>query len=233
MRPRGSHRRAHNCGYLLELSTTAAVLGVLVVLAGALIGATGFAALVVRRQNGRLAALAERLASAQDEGALVAVDARRIRDPRLRAAFEALGDRVAATWQLATVDPLTGLATRQAVLDRVDEELARAMRFHHPFSVLLLDLDHFKRLNDSHGHAAGDVVLRQVGALLNASIRSIDVAGRLGGEEFLVVLPETDPDAASAVAEKLRRLVAGSVGRASRWRNADGHRVRGCGRWTR
>jgi diguanylate cyclase (GGDEF)-like protein len=72
----------------------------------------------------------------------------------------------------------------------------------------MLDLDHFKRLNDSHGHLAGDKVLRQVGALLAANVRATDVAGRYGGEEFLVVLPETDADAAASVAEKLRRIIA-------------------------
>jgi diguanylate cyclase (GGDEF)-like protein len=157
-----------------------------------------------------MADLAEHLTRAQDDASLVAADASHIRDARLRAAFTALADRVADTWRLATVDPLTGVANRQAVLGRVEEELERAARYRHPLSVILADLDHFKRLNDSHGHAAGDMVLRHVGALLAANVRATDVAGRYGGEEFLIVLPETDPDAAASVAEKLRRIVANS-----------------------
>jgi diguanylate cyclase (GGDEF)-like protein len=194
----------------LDLLLSTLAVATLVALIGALAGSAGFAAFVVRRQNRSLAALAEHLIQAQDEGALVAVDASRIRDRRLRAAFVTLADRVADTWRLATVDPLTGIANRQAVLDRVDEEIARAARYRHPMSVILADLDHFKRLNDSHGHAAGDLVLRQVGSLLASNVRAIDVAGRYGGEEFLIVLPETDPDAAASVAEKLRRIVAGT-----------------------
>ena len=189
--------------------TAVVVFGLLMALAGALAGAAGFAAIVVRRQNRRLAALAEHLTQAQDEGELVSVDAGKIEDPRLRAAYQALGDRVADTWRLATIDPLTGIANRQAVLDRLDQELARASRYAHPLSVILLDLDHFKRLNDSHGHAAGDRVLRHVGTLLAASVREVDIPGRYGGEEFLVVLPETDPDAAASVAEKIRRTISG------------------------
>ena len=78
--------------------------------------------------------------------------------------------------------------------------------------MIIIDLDHFKRLNDAHGHAAGDAVLRHVGQRLAASVRAVDIAGRYGGEEFLVVLPETDPDAAASLAEKLRRVVGGSRG---------------------
>ena len=86
-----------------------------------------------------------------------------------------------------------------------------------------LDLDHFKRLNDAHGHAAGDVVLRHVGQLLAANVRAVDIAGRYGGEEFLVVLPETDPDAAASLAEKLRRDGRRRPGPAARRRARDGH----------
>lgn len=188
--------------------TSALAAGTLIALVGALAGSAGFAAFIARRQNGRVAALAEHLTQAQDEAALVAVDAARIRDPRLRAAFSALADRVADTWRLATVDPLTGIANRQAILHCVDEEIARAARYRHPMSVILADLDHFKRLNDSHGHAAGDLVLRHVGALLGGNVRATDVPGRYGGEEFLIVLPETDADAAAAVAEKLRQMMS-------------------------
>ncbi len=181
-----------------------------IALIGALAGSAGFAAFVVRRQNRRLAILAERLRDAADEGALVALEAEHVSDPRLRAAFRGLADRVADTWRLATVDQLTGIPNRQAVLSRVEEEILRAARYHRPLSVILVDLDQFKRLNDTHGHAAGDLILRHVAQLLSASVRAVDFAGRYGGEEFLVVLPETDADAAASVAEKLRRIVGGS-----------------------
>jgi diguanylate cyclase (GGDEF)-like protein len=179
-------------------------------LLGALAGTAGFAWFGVRRQNGRMARLLEHLASAQDEAALVGVDAGRIRDNRLRHSVETLAGRVALTWIQATVDPLTGIANRQAILRLVDEEIMRAARYQRPLSVILADLDHFKRLNDTHGHEAGDVVLRHVGEVLASCVRTVDTAGRYGGEEFLVVLPETDADAAAAVAEKLRRIVAGA-----------------------
>jgi diguanylate cyclase (GGDEF)-like protein len=195
----------------VNASTATLVLCLAIALVGALIGTAGFAALVAARQNRRLAALVEHLAGAQDESALIALDATRIHDPRLRSAFRALAGQVGDTWRLATVDPLTGIANRQAVLSRVDEELARAVRYRHSLSVIMLDLDHFKRLNDAHGHLAGDKVLRQVGALLAANVRATDIAGRFGGEEFLIVLPETDADAAASVAEKLRRIIASTL----------------------
>ncbi len=170
----------------------------------------GFAAFVVRRRDHQLAVFAERLADTADEAALVSDETEDISDPRLRAAFRALADRVADTWRLATVDPLTAIPNRQAVLTRVGDELARAARYRRPVSVILVDLDQFKRLNDNHGHEAGDVVLRIVARRLAENVRSVDFAGRYGGEEFLVVLPETDPDAAASLAEKLRRIVAGT-----------------------
>jgi len=194
----------------LDTLTVAIAAGLAVATLGALAGTAGFSALVVRRQQRRLAGLAERLAAAGDDTALLAADARKIRDPRLRRAFEHLVDRVADTWTLATVDPLTGVANRQAVLTRVDEELGRAARYCRPMSVVMVDLDHFKRLNDTHGHAAGDTVLRQVAQRLAENIRAVDIVGRFGGEEFLLVLPETDADAAATLAEKLRRVVAGT-----------------------
>ncbi|MEO5965440.1 MAG: diguanylate cyclase [Candidatus Limnocylindrales bacterium] len=189
---------------------TAALLLVLAIaLVGALAGSAGFAALVVRRQNRKLAALAERLAREGEDGDRIARDASRIRDPKLRGAFQELAARVGDAWTQATVDPLTGIANRQAVLARVAEELERAARYRRPLSLILVDLDHFKRCNDTHGHTAGDMILRHVAQLLATNVRSVDLAGRYGGEEFLIVLPETDPDAAASLAEKLRRIVGG------------------------
>jgi diguanylate cyclase (GGDEF)-like protein len=204
----------------LDILAAATVIGLAIALIGALAGSAGFAAIVVRRQNRRLSALAERLATANDDSGLVAADAHQIQDPRLRRSFEQLAERVADTWRLATVDPLTGVANRQALLTRADEELARAARYKRPLALVMVDLDHFKRLNDAHGHAAGDVVLRTVAQLLAENVRAVDLIGRFGGEEFVVVLPETDADAAASVAEKLRRIVAGTPVRLP-----DGHEV--------
>jgi diguanylate cyclase (GGDEF)-like protein len=194
----------------VNTATALALALILVALVGALAGAAGFAFLVVRPQSRRLVRLMGYLASAQDEASLVGLDAGRIRDARVRSSFEALAGRVALTLVQATVDPLTGIANRQAILRLVDDEIARAARYQRPLSVILADLDQFKRLNDAHGHEAGDIVLRHVGAILAGAVRTADTAGRYGGEEFLVVLPETDADAAADVAEKLRRTVAGS-----------------------
>ncbi len=199
---------------------TASAIAVALAVVGALAGTAGFSALVVRRQNRRVASLAERLATAGEDSAAIADEARRIDDPRLRRAFQQLAGRVAETWQLATIDPLTGIPNRQNVLTRVDEELARAGRYRRSLSVVLVDLDLFKRLNDTHGHAAGDVVLREVARRLATNIRAVDAVGRFGGEEFLVVLPETDADAAASLAEKLRRAVASTP-----IRLLDGHEV--------
>lgn len=194
----------------MDARIAAAIVLLSALLIGALAGTAGFALFFVRRQNRHVASIAARLARAGDEGELLAIDAGRIADPRLRKAFRDLADRVADTWRLATEDPLTGVANRQAVMARLSAELERANRYHHPLSVIILDLDHFKRLNDAHGHMAGDAMLRHVGRLLGSSVRAVDFAGRYGGEEFLIVLPETDVDAAAALAEKLRRIVSGS-----------------------
>ncbi|MBI3368776.1 MAG: GGDEF domain-containing protein, partial [Burkholderiales bacterium] len=88
-------------------------------------------------------------------------------------------------------------------------ELQRQARFGGRWALLLIDLDHFKRINDRHGHPAGDAVLRAVAALLTARLREVDIVARLGGEEFALLLPRTDAAGARTVAEALRRAIAG------------------------
>jgi diguanylate cyclase (GGDEF)-like protein len=178
---------------------------VAVLLVGGLLGAAGFAFVVVRRQSKRVADLLDVLTAAMDSRHVA--DASGIRDPHLRASLDQLAERLTEVWTLATVDQLTGVFNRQALLTELEKEIERAARFGHQLSVVMVDLDHFKRLNDSHGHAAGDLLLRQVADILRTNLRTIDVVGRYGGEEFLIVLPETDVDAAASLAEKLRRLV--------------------------
>lgn len=104
-------------------------------------------------------------------------------------------------------DPLTGLLNRRTLDDALGRMAAFAQRSGHPLSLLMLDLDHFKRVNDTHGHEAGDQVLRAFAGVLSGSLRASDMAVRYGGEEFLAVLPDTGTDAALGVAEKLRRAV--------------------------
>jgi diguanylate cyclase (GGDEF)-like protein len=108
----------------------------------------------------------------------------------------------------AISDPLTGLYNRRLAMQRLDEELARARRTGAPVAVALVDLDHFKRVNDRLGHAAGDAVLREAARRLTAGTRASDVLARFGGEEFLLVAPGTPADAARSLAERLRAALA-------------------------
>lgn len=110
--------------------------------------------------------------------------------------------------QLATSDPLTGLHNRGYVDDRFAIELSRARRYGTPMTIAVIDADHFKLLNDTHGHLAGDLTLRKIAAILRDSFRQSDTAGRYGGEEFVVILPETDIETAQRKLESLRELVA-------------------------
>lgn len=109
--------------------------------------------------------------------------------------------------QLAIRDALTGTYNRRFLLDCLAGERSRAERLGVPFSVCLIDVDHFKAINDSLGHAAGDVVLKELPAAVAAALRAIDVFGRFGGEEFLLILPGTALAGARAAAERVRRSV--------------------------
>lgn len=111
--------------------------------------------------------------------------------------------------ELARHDPLTGLANRREVLTRLKAELSRSQRGFHPLSLLIFDIDHFKQINDTHGHAAGDQVLKNIARSANQNLRVVDSCGRIGGEEFLVILPDTGSDQALVVAERMRAAVAG------------------------
>jgi len=107
--------------------------------------------------------------------------------------------------EVSSRDTLTGLYNRWYVIEKIDSELNRALRHGSPMSLLMLDIDHFKRINDTWGHPAGDEVLRSVGKLLRESCRIYDVPGRYGGEEFCIVLPETKPGNTTVVAERIRK----------------------------
>ena len=107
--------------------------------------------------------------------------------------------------EVSSRDTLTGLYNRWYVIEKLDSELNRAIRHGSAMSLLMLDLDHFKRINDTWGHPAGDEVLKSVGKLLRESCRVYDVPGRYGGEEFCIVLPETKPGNTTVVAERIRK----------------------------
>jgi diguanylate cyclase (GGDEF)-like protein len=108
----------------------------------------------------------------------------------------------------ATTDELTGLVNRRRFMEALATERERARLFETPFSVVLADLDDFKRINDDYGHHGGDVALQWFGQLLGAHVRDFDVAARLGGEEFAILLPQTRADAAAAVAARIRAALA-------------------------
>ena len=108
---------------------------------------------------------------------------------------------------LATVDSLTGLTNRNHLMDTLALHIKRYARHRVPFSILMADLDHFKQVNDNYGHLAGDAVLRRVGKIFDETLRSIDTAGRYGGEEFLIILDSTGEQEAEQTAERIRKTV--------------------------
>ena len=118
--------------------------------------------------------------------------------------------RSEALHELATTDPLTGLANRRATMDALEREVESARRYGRPVSVIAADVDRFKRINDEHGHHVGDQVLTEVARRLAGEARQVDVVSRWGGEEFLIVLPQTRRGEAARLAERTRRALATS-----------------------
>ncbi len=107
--------------------------------------------------------------------------------------------------ELAAIDDLTGCAVRRVFHQRLEEEVSRATRHDRPVTLLMIDVDDFKAVNDTSGHPAGDALLATIGSILRSDARSSDVVGRLGGDEFAVVMPETEPAQALAMADRIRR----------------------------
>ena len=108
---------------------------------------------------------------------------------------------------MSQTDPLTGIANRRTLMDALEEEYRRARRYGHDLSVLMLDLDHFKKINDSYGHAAGDAVLKEFARIVMPEIRASDCFARMGGEEFAILLPESSLHSARLLADRLRSIV--------------------------
>ena len=128
---------------------------------------------------------------------------------RVDAAVRLKSERDALT-QDASMDPLTGLPNRRSLTTELEREHALARRGRPAFSVLLLDVDHFKGVNDERGHAGGDHVLQEIAGRLRARARTSDVVGRWGGEEFLVIAPDTDAAGAAILAQGLRTVISGA-----------------------
>jgi len=112
-----------------------------------------------------------------------------------------LADRIA---ELAATDGLTGCAVHRVFYERFEEEIARSLRYGYPLSLMLIDVDAFKSINDTFGHLVGDHVLAGIGAMLRSHTRSFDLVGRLGGDEFAVLMSNTEPRAAADLAERIR-----------------------------
>jgi diguanylate cyclase (GGDEF)-like protein/putative nucleotidyltransferase with HDIG domain len=121
---------------------------------------------------------------------------------------QALAEANTRLEMLATKDPLTELPNHRALLECLEKEIGRARRYGHHLSLLFFDVDHFKRVNDTHGHSVGDAVLQELGRRVRDSLRGGDTIGRYGGEEFIVLLPETDAIQACELAERMRVAIA-------------------------
>ena len=115
-----------------------------------------------------------------------------------------LGDTLEALRRLATRDQLTGLLNRRVFDEILEEEIDRSQRFDRPFSLILIDIDHFKNVNDTHGHLAGDAVLREVARRIEKKARSVDRVMRYGGEEFAILMLEGDSEVARRLADGVR-----------------------------
>jgi diguanylate cyclase (GGDEF)-like protein len=130
------------------------------------------------------------------------------RDFEMRAKLESMTKELTRAneelLRLSSTDPLTGLLNRRSLMERLELETARALRYQRALSVLVLDIDHFKRINDTLGHEAGDEALVLLATIVRSSVRGSDIAARLGGEEFVVVAPETAIEGAQVLAERLR-----------------------------
>jgi len=139
----------------------------------------------------------------------VAMNQESLREQVLRATDELRKQKEAAE-MAARIDPLTGARNRRAFTEAAEIELQRALRYGTPLSLIMIDLDHFKSINDTYGHATGDAVLASFARSVAQEVREVDVVGRYGGEEFVVLLPNTEVTEALRVAERMRLAVAGT-----------------------
>lgn len=167
----------------------------------------GLGARIDSRQTGVLRPLADGINSM---AARLAENEAQLQQRVLRATDELRQQKEAAE-RSARIDPLTGLLNRRAFTELAEREIQRARRFDKDLSMIAIDLDRFKSINDTHGHLVGDAVLEDFARVAAAQLRSLDVIARLGGEEFVVLLPGTDLQGAALVAERMRLAIAGSA----------------------
>jgi len=132
----------------------------------------------------------------------------RPKDRQIQAIMADLDEARLKAENLSRFDALTGVLSRRAILEALDEEVERAKRHGHALTCLMLDLDRFKRINDTHGHQFGDKALQRIAQVVSGLCRTNDHLGRYGGEEFLMILPETHIDGAIMLAERVRLVVA-------------------------
>jgi diguanylate cyclase (GGDEF)-like protein len=111
--------------------------------------------------------------------------------------------------ELSITDGLTGLYNHRYIIDRLLQEVAGSKRYSNDLSIIMFDIDHFKRINDTYGHQAGDGVLSKISSLIKSKLREADIAGRFGGEEFLIILPNTNLKSSCNAAEKIRKCIQG------------------------
>lgn len=109
--------------------------------------------------------------------------------------------------QISITDELTGIRNRRYIMERLGEEFKRVKRLNRPMGLIMFDLDHFKKINDSYGHLFGDIVLKTIAARLKSGIREYDLAGRIGGEEFLILAPDSDLEETTRLAERIREII--------------------------
>lgn len=163
-------------------------------------------------QRGKLEVFYTKEFKPRDEGPFLHQE-RQLLDSIAKSLSEAIEHRNAEQelQRLASFDPLTSLYNRTVLEQKLDTEFHRSARYHHPLSLFMIDLDHFKQINDSYGHNAGDTVLQQFAGVLLKSTRNSDFAARFGGEEFILVLPETSLEDAFELAERLRLAIEEQV----------------------
>ncbi len=159
----------------------------------------------VRLHFSRLVAAAEQIASG--DYTITVERAGTGLERRLATAINGISTALAESHDRATIDRLTGVANRQALLADLVAEVERASRYGRPLSVAFVDIDHFKAVNDTHGHSVGDVVLRGVAQTISENLRASDMIGRYGGEEFMLILTETGIEEGAILTEKLRTVV--------------------------
>ena len=168
----------------------------------------GLVFLYVRLRFRRLISAAEGLAGGRLDVDLGTKPGAHGLEGRLGRAIDAIAVALVETTNAATFDKLTGVNNRQALLGALVSEVERASRYGRPLSVAFVDIDHFKTVNDNYGHATGDVVLRGVAQAIKDNLRASDQVGRYGGEEFMLLLTETDVEEGAILTEKLRNIVA-------------------------